>query len=391
MKSNRSIYTLEQVCSRIYSGGTPSTSHPEYWGGTINWLSSGETGQKYITKTNKKITELGVKQSSTKLAHKHCTVVAAAGQGCTRGQASYLLIDTYVNQSLIVFEPNEKIVLSKYLYFDLDNRYEEFRLLSDGTSTRGGLSGWIVKRMEINLPSIIEQKRIVALLESIDEKIELNNAINHNLQQQAEALFAEWFANKKDGFDDVSLSTLMSYAGGNQPPASEFVFEPKDGYVRFVQIRDYETDGHITYIPISSKNKLCDEKDIMIARYGASLGRICFGINGAYNVALAKVFPKKPYYREFLRCYLSSREFYEGINNRGGRSAQAGFNESDIRSFVLPFPHDEILVREFETIAASMFSHRLNLLKENRKLATLRDTLLPKLMSGEIDVSEVEI
>lgn len=58
MKSNRSIYTLEQVCSRIYSGGTPSTSHPEYWGGTINWLSSGETGQKYITKTNKKITEL---------------------------------------------------------------------------------------------------------------------------------------------------------------------------------------------------------------------------------------------------------------------------------------------------------------------------------------------
>ena len=181
MKSNRSIYTLEQVCSRIYSGGTPSTSHPEYWGGTINWLSSGETGQKYITKTNKKITELGVKQSSTKLAHKHCTVVAAAGQGYTRGQASYLLIDTYVNQSLIVFEPNEKIVLSKYLYFDLDNRYEEFRLLSDGTSTRGGLSGWIVKRMEINLPSIIEQKRIVALLESIDEKIELNNAINHNL------------------------------------------------------------------------------------------------------------------------------------------------------------------------------------------------------------------
>ena len=204
-------------------------------------------------------------------------------------------------------------------------------------------------------------------------------------------MFAEWFANKKDGFDDVSLSTLMSYAGGNQPPASEFVFEPKDGYVRFVQIRDYETDGHITYIPISSKNKLCDEKDIMIARYGASLGRICFGINGAYNVALAKVFPKKPYYREFLRCYLSSREFYEGINNRGGRSAQAGFNESDIRSFVLPFPHDEILVREFETIAASMFSHRLNLLTENRKLATLRDTLFPKLMSGEIDVSEVEI
>ena len=391
MKSNWKNYTLEQVCKRIYSGGTPSTAHPEYWGGDINWLSSGETGQKYIKETIKKITALGVEKSSTKLAQRGCTVVASAGQGFTRGQASFLLIDTYVNQSVIVFDADDKYILPRYLYYNLDNRYEEFRLLSDGTSTRGGLSGWIVKRMGIELPPIEEQAKIVSLLQSIDEKIELNTAINNNLQQQAEALFAEWFANKKDGFDDVSLSTLMSYAGGNQPPASEFVFEPKDGYVRFVQIRDYETDGHITYIPISSKNKLCDEKDIMIARYGASLGRICFGINGAYNVALAKVFPKKPYYREFLRCYLSSREFYEGINNRGGRSAQAGFNESDIRSFVLPFPHDEILVREFETIAASMFSHRLNLLKENRKLATLRDTLLPKLMSGEIDVSEVEI
>lgn len=73
----------------------------------------------------------------------------------------------------------------------------------------------------------------------------------------------------------------------------------KDGYVRFVQIRDYDTDGHITYIPISHKNKLCEEHDIMIARYGASLGRICFGINGAYNVALAKVFPKQPFIESF--------------------------------------------------------------------------------------------
>ena len=129
----------------------------------------------------------------------------------------------------------------------------------------------------------------------------------------------------------------------------------------------------------------------MIARYGASLGRICFGLNGAYNVALAKVFPKKPYYREFLRCYLSSRDFYEGINNRGGRSAQAGFNESDIRSFILSFPCDDMLVREFENTASPMFAQRLSLLKENRKLVGIRDTLLPKLMSGEIDVSEVEV
>ena len=183
----------------------------------------------------------------------------------------------------------------------------------------------------------------------------------------------------------------MDYAGGSQPPASEFINIEKEGYIRFVQIRDYDTDSHITYIPISSKNKICEEHDIMIARYGASLGRICFGINGAYNVALAKVFPKQPYFREFLRCYLSSRTFYEGINNKGGRSAQAGFNQSDINSFIIDFPIDEAIVKRFENTVSPMFEQRLQLKKENQRLKDLRDTLLPRLMSGELDISSIDI
>ena len=194
-----------------------------------------------------------------------------------------------------------------------------------------------------------------------------------------------------DQYRKVSLADLMDYAGGSQPPASEFISEQRDGYVRFVQIRDYESDSHITYIPISGKNKLCEEHDIMIARYGAALGRICFGLNGAYNVALAKVFPKQKYYREFLRCYLSSREFYEGINNKGGRSAQAGFNQSDIRSFELFIPRDESIIKSFESLVAPIFEKRLHIIKENQSLAAMRDALLPKLMSGEIDVSAIQL
>lgn len=94
------------------------------------------------------------------------------------------------------------------------------------------------------------------------------------------------------------------------------------------------------------------------------------------------MFPKKSYYREFLRCYLSSRSFYEGINNKGDRSAQAGFNQSDMNSFELNFPLDESIVERFE--------QRLQLKKENQYLSNLRDTLLPKLMSGELDVSDID-
>ena len=185
MMSEWTTHTLNDVCLKIYSGGTPSTKHSEYWNGDINWLSSGETSNKYIYETDRKISKLGVSKSSTQLAHKGDTVVASAGQGYTRGQASYLMIDTYVNQSVIVFHANTELIDNKYLFYNLGNRYEELRQLSDGSSTRGGLSGWIVKRMEINLPPIDEQKQIVGILSAIDDKIELNTAINENLRLQA--------------------------------------------------------------------------------------------------------------------------------------------------------------------------------------------------------------
>ena len=85
-----------------------------------------------------------------------------------------------------------------------------------------------------------------------------------------------------------------------------------------------------------------------------------------------------------MRCYLSSHAFYEGINNKGGRSAQAGFNQSDIALLEADFPIDEVIVQKFENTVCSMFEQRLQLRKENQRLASLRDTLLPKLMSASL-------
>lgn len=270
-----------------------------------------------------------------------------------------------------------------------------------GSSGRQRVQTDVIQNMELWVPSFEIQRNIGDFLKKIDDKITLNNKINRNLTEQAQAIYKDWFVEgsrfKKDkkgeliGVTNVSLLELMDYAGGSQPPASEFVEEEKEGYVRFVQIRDYDTDSHVTYIPVASKNKLCNKYDIMIARYGASLGRICFGLDGAYNVALAKVFPKKDFYQEFLRSYLSSNEFYEGINGRGGRSAQSGFNQSDIKSFRLNFPDDDSIVNEYEQLVRPLIEARLKLKEENYKLEHVRDTLLPKLMSGELDISELDI
>mgnify|MGYP000861907558 CR=1 FL=1 len=137
---------------------------------------------------------------------------------------------------------------------------------------------------------------------------------------------------------------VFDFQGGAQPPASTFVDGPRAGYVRLIQIRDYYSDGHITYVPDSSKLRKCDADDVMIARYGSSatgvvdnsLGRICRGLSGAYNVALARAIPNEGVTKDFLYYLLNSDYFQRPLLAQGARSVQAGFNRNGLR--VIPFP-----------------------------------------------------
>ena len=376
----------------VVGGATPSTKKPEnYEGGKIAWITPKDLSTfsgRYIERGERNITEIGLKSCSTQLLPPNTVLFSS------RAPIGYVAItanEVCTNQGFKSVIPNENTD-PLFLFYLLKYNKDKIEGMGSGTTFKE-VSGNTMKNIVVNVPTDKKvQEKIAAILGSIDDKIEENEQINNNLEQQAMALYENTFCTPSNiAMKHISLSDLMDYSGGSQPPASKFIFIKRDGYIRFVQIRDYDTDSHITYIPESAKNKLCEEHDIMIARYGASLGRICFGINGAYNVALAKVFPKKSYFREFLRCYLSSRTFYEGINNKCGRSAQAGFNQSDINSFELDFPIDEAIVQKFDNTVAPMFEQRLQLRKENQRLASLRDTLLPKLMSGELDVSDIDL
>ena len=376
----------------VVGGATPSTKKSEnYEDGKIAWITPKDLSTfsgRYIERGERNITEIGLKSCSTQLLPPNTVLFSS------RAPIGYVAIaanEVCTNQGFKSVIPNENTD-PLFLFYLLKYNKDKIEGMGSGTTFKE-VSGNTMKNIVVNVPTDKKvQEKIAAILGSIDDKIEENEQINNNLEQQAMALYENTFCTPSNiAMKHISLSDLMDYSGGSQPPASKFIFIKRDGYIRFVQIRDYDTDSHITYIPESAKNKLCEEHDIMIARYGASLGRICFGINGAYNVALAKVFPKKSYFREFLRCYLSSRTFYEGINNKGGRSAQAGFNQSDINSFELDFPIDEAIVQKFENTVAPMFEQRLQLRKENQRLASLRDTLLPKLMSGELDVSDIDL
>ena len=155
--------SVGDLCTAIYSGGTPSTQEPDYWDGALPWLSSGETRMKFITDTEKRITPAAVEHSSTRLAPPMSTVIASAGQGNTRGQTSLLAIDSYVNQSVVVLVADPNASSPYHLFFDLERRYQEFRRVSDGHSSRGSLT----TKLLAGLPSVLPAASVVSVFDSI--------------------------------------------------------------------------------------------------------------------------------------------------------------------------------------------------------------------------------
>lgn len=164
--------TVASLTSAIITGGTPSTTIDKYWGGAIPWLASTEIHQKIITKATRNITEIGLNNSSAKIAPKDSVLIALAGQGKTRGTAAFLAYPMALNQSLAALVPSDK-TNPKFLYYLIENMYLDLREHSSGDGGRGGLNKTLIKNINIRLPrEIKEQQAIAEVLTAMDEEIE---------------------------------------------------------------------------------------------------------------------------------------------------------------------------------------------------------------------------
>ncbi|MBU1619356.1 MAG: restriction endonuclease subunit S [Gammaproteobacteria bacterium] len=137
----------------------------------------------------------------------------------------------------------------------------------------------------------------------------------------------------------VSFIDVCNIQGGTQPPKSTFIEEEKSGYIRLLQIQDFKRTDKAVFIPYKKTLKTCNEDDILIGRYGASVGKILTGLAGAYNVALVKTLPDlKRLHKNYLYHFLCSPNFQNYISNVGSRAAQAGFNKEDLTNLEIPLP-----------------------------------------------------
>ena len=251
------------------------------------------------------------------------------------------------------------------------------------------------------------------LLSAIDEKILLNSEINDNLEQQAKLIYDYWFTqfdfpdengkpycssggkmvwNKKlkrnipENWNVVPLLKLVSWESNSQPPKSEFVYEPKEGYVRFIQNRDYDSDTHITYIPQTKNLSIVDRFDILMDKYGDA-GAVRYGIEGAFNVALGKICVHNPNYREYIRSFLGSDGIYKFLHNSCMASTRASLSEANLAILNVVVP-DEKIILDYENFLHKI---RVSILKnkdETVELINLRDWLLPMLMNGQATITD---
>ena len=172
----------------------------------------------------------------------------------------------------------------------------------------------------------------------------------------------------------IYLSDICDFQGGTQPPKEQWSTSLKDGYVRMLQIRDFTQSekAEPEYVKYSTNLKVCKSDDILIARYGASLGKILTGLSGAYNVAIMKTIPNEnKITKSYLYYFLLSDSFQNMIKSVGSRAAQAGFNKEDLSLIKLKCPSIE--KQEEKCI---ILNHVYNLIDKRKRQILLLDKLV---------------
>ena len=170
----------------------------------------------------------------------------------------------------------------------------------------------------------------------------------------------------------VKLGDVVSFVGGSQPPKSSFIYEPKPGYIRLLQIRDYKSDKNITYIQQDSTKKFCTKHDVMIGRYGPPVFQILKGLEGAYNVALMKAQPSEKVDRDYLYHFLKQEKLFSLIDGLSQRtSGQSGVDMDALKGYPMLLPPQDEQKR-----IATILNKADGVRRKRKKAIQLADDLL---------------
>lgn len=383
----KSDYLPITSVATIISGGTPKTSIPDYWDGNIPWLSVKDfnNDSKFVYSTEKRITELGLKNSSTNLLKADDIIISARG---TVGKLAMIPFDMTFNQSCFGIRADIEKILPHYLYYALKNNIQTIK-----GSTHGSVFDTITLKdfdiIKINVPNLETQKKIVKILSVLDKKIEFINYENFTIEDMLQNYFNNWIDNIKP-IATVGLDEIAKYTNG----LAMQKFRPGDNDLGLPVVKIKEMNFGISKDTEKCTSGLKEEYkvfpgDVLFAWSGTLCMKIWDGEVAGLNQHIFKVTSKE--YPKWFYYFWTKKHLERFINIAKGKATTMGHiqrKELSLSEVLIPNEHelkkqDELFRPLLEKIVCNN--------SQRKSLLHLRDTLLPKLMSDKINLGNVNL
>ena len=385
----------------IIGGATPSTKMEEnYQNGHIPWITPKDLSVfrgRYISHGERNITQQGLKSCSTQLLPKHSILFSS------RAPIGYIAIaecELCTNQGFKSIVPNERTDYM-FLYYLLKFNKNAIENMGSGTTFKE-VSGSTMKSIPVRVPvSIEEQKRIASTLSALDDKIEENDRINCNLQNQAQALFKSWFIDFEpfggsapsewceSTFGQIAVLKTDSWSPTKNP--NELIEHYSIPALDEQHYPVFETSSDI-----KSNKYIINSNSLMISKLNPDTKRIwrplCITDNSVCSTEFIVFEARKKEHKDFVYSILDSTPFlnYLCSHTTGSTNSRQRANPKSTLDYSLLLPPDTV-VNDFCHIVTPMYDLINANIIENQELSKTRDILLPKLMTGEIDVSKLEL
>ena len=389
---------------KIVTGKTPRTSVAENYDGYIPFLTpSDDLSHKSAPKTTKTLTEQGLNEVRNCLLPSRSICVSCIGSDL--GKVVMTKEPTVTNQQFNSIIPNKNFN-ADFVYYFMTLVGRELNYLSKTSTAVPIINKSSFSNYEIEVPDLETQNRIASILSSIDSKIELNRRINDNLEQQAQALFKSWFVEKPNPqWTKGSLSDIASFVGGYSYKGDELVDSSNTGMAtikNYNRSGGFKTDGFKAINPSDKvKNAQYAELfEILVAHTDLTQNAEVIGNAelvlslGEYNkiifsMDLVKVLPSSSFpYRFLIAAMLKNKLFKGHCQGYVNGTTVLHLNKKALPEYKVMIPTDTE-AKKMNEILGGYYKRMSENLKENDMLEQLRDTILPKLMSGELKINDL--
>lgn len=396
MKSEWQTKKIGEVVD-IRRGSSPRPIHKFLASEGMPWVKIADATSdtsRYIWRTNEFIIDDGVNKS-VKVVPETLIVSNSA----TPGLPKIMKITACVHDGWLVFS-NYRGITRDFLYYKFIDIRRQLVNQANG-SVFQNLKTDIVKDFDIDIPSIETQKKIVGILSNIDEKIELNNAINNNLEQQAQALFTAWFENFEP-FGGVAPDSWKQVTLGDIAEIKTNSFNPQknpDAQIEHYSIPAFDEKKYPVFesaSDIKSNKYILTNNSVMASKLNPDTKRVwrplCITDLAVSSTEFIIFEPFNPVYKDYVYSIIDSKGFTDWMcsHTTGSTNSRQRTAPGTTLNYLIWLPNQDVMDNFLSTVTPmyDLIAHNLS---QNQELISLRDSLLPKLMSGELDVSNNDL